>query len=78
MAGELRFPSIIVEGDLQGVVDMFDVNSEMDQTVAIILDDMIQPWSLLMDCRIYFVRRAGIRPIWWLDLRLMGVGKYCI
>ncbi|THG06854.1 hypothetical protein TEA_010191 [Camellia sinensis var. sinensis] len=47
MAGELRFPSIIVEGDLQGVVDMFNVNSEMDQTVAIILDDMIQPWSLI-------------------------------
>ncbi|THG12294.1 hypothetical protein TEA_001481 [Camellia sinensis var. sinensis] len=76
IAGELRFPSIIVEVDLQGVVNMFNVNREMDQSVAITLDDMIQPWSLLMDCRIYFVRKAGIRPIWWLDLGLMGVGKY--
>ena len=78
IAGELRLPSIIVEVDLQGVVNMFNVNREMDQSVAIILDDMIQTWSLLMDCRIYFVRKAGIRPIWWLDLGVMAVGKYCI
>ncbi|KAF5929888.1 hypothetical protein HYC85_000116 [Camellia sinensis] len=76
MAGELRFPSIIVEVDLQGVVNMFNVNREMDQSVAIILDDMIQPWILLMDCRIYFVRKAGISPIWWLDLGFTGKKLY--